>query len=162
MLVVVIGAIGLTLNIISILFLHGTSIRYQELLFTLAEHDHDHDHGHGHGHEQPGQVPLQVPTQAEIEPQIAMNSIDVNSDAQSAEQHYEHRHKVAKAEHHHDYGIAGVMIHIAGDAFNNIGVIIAGLVIWKSTSPNRYYADPTVSMAIAIVILLSAVPLGKV
>jgi solute carrier family 30 (zinc transporter), member 1 len=107
-------------------------------------------------------VPLQIPSQPDLEPQIAMDSIDVSSDTLSADGgHKEHRHKVSKSDSHHDYGIAGVLIHIAGDAFNNIGVIIAGLVIWKSTSPNRYYADPTVSMAIAIVILLSAVPLGK-
>jgi zinc transporter 1 len=107
-------------------------------------------------------VPLQIPSQPDLEPQIAMDSVDINSDAMSADEgHKEHRHKVTKSDNHQDYGIAGVLIHIAGDAFNNIGVIIAGLVIWKSTSPNRYYADPTVSMAIALMILLSAVPLGK-
>lgn len=56
--------------------------------------------------------------------------------------------------------MAGVMLHVAGDAFNNIGVIIAGVIVWKTSSPNRYYADPAVSMAIALMILLSALPLG--
>jgi zinc transporter 1 len=147
----------------------------QSLLFTLPEHGNDHGHSHAHDNERgqdrgnrhnslerPGSLPLQIPSQAELEPQIAMGSIDVNSDALSADGgHKEHRHKVSKSESHRDYGIAGVLIHITGDAFNNIGVIIAGLVIWKSTSPSRYYADPSVSMAIAIIILLSAVPLGK-
>jgi solute carrier family 30 (zinc transporter), member 1 len=68
---------------------------------------------------------------------------------------------VTKKERHRDYGIAGVMLHIAGDAINNMGVIIAGLVIWRSSSENRYYADPTVSMVIALIILSSAFPLGK-
>jgi solute carrier family 30 (zinc transporter), member 1 len=57
--------------------------------------------------------------------------------------------------------MAGVMLHVAGDAFNNIGVIIAGAIIWKTSSPNRFYADPAVSMAIALMILLSSLPLGK-
>jgi hypothetical protein len=151
-------------------------------LITRVEHDHDHGHGHGdgkshdhtheheHGHshshshsrERPGSLPLRIPSQPDLEPQIALDSIDVISDTMSTDGgHKEHRHKVSKSDDHHDYGIAGVMIHIAGDAFNNIGVIIAGLVIWKSTSPHRYYADPTVSMAIALIILVSAVPLGK-
>jgi solute carrier family 30 (zinc transporter), member 1 len=57
--------------------------------------------------------------------------------------------------------MAGVLLHVAGDAFNNIGVIIAGAIIWKTTSPQRYYADPAVSMAIALMILISSLPLVK-
>lgn len=54
----------------------------------------------------------------------------------------------------------GVLIHVFGDAANNLGVIIAALVVWKAKYEGRYYADPAVSMAIAIVILLSSLPLG--
>jgi Co/Zn/Cd efflux system component len=55
----------------------------------------------------------------------------------------------------------GVLIHVMGDALNNIGVIIASTVIWKAKYEGRYYADPAVSMGIAIMILLSSIPLGK-
>jgi zinc transporter 1 len=58
--------------------------------------------------------------------------------------------------------MAGVLLHVVGDAVNNIGVIIAAVVIWKTSHPSRFYADPGVSMAIAILILLSALPLGKI
>lgn len=54
----------------------------------------------------------------------------------------------------------GVLIHVLGDAANNLGVIIAALVVRKAKYEGRYYADPAVSMAIAIVILLSSLPLG--
>lgn len=54
----------------------------------------------------------------------------------------------------------GVMIHVIGDAVNNIGVIIAAAVIWKAHYEGRFYADPGVSMGIAIMILLSSLPLG--
>lgn len=54
----------------------------------------------------------------------------------------------------------GVLIHVVGDAANNVGVIISALVIWLTTSPARYYADPAVSMAIAIVIFTTSLPLG--
>jgi zinc transporter 1 len=54
----------------------------------------------------------------------------------------------------------GVLIHVVGDAANNVGVIISALVIWLTSSPSRYYADPTVSMAIALVILTTSLPLG--
>lgn len=55
----------------------------------------------------------------------------------------------------------GAMLHVVGDALNNLAVIIAALVIWFTASPTRFYADPAVSMAISIMILLSALPLIK-
>lgn len=55
----------------------------------------------------------------------------------------------------------GVLIHVIGDALNNLGVIIAALVIWLADFEARFYADPGVSMGIAFMILLSALPLVK-
>lgn len=55
----------------------------------------------------------------------------------------------------------GVFIHVMGDAINNIGVIIAAVIIWKTDGEGRYYADPAVGVFIAIMILLSALPLVK-
>ncbi|KAF2113965.1 cation efflux family-domain-containing protein, partial [Lophiotrema nucula] len=60
-----------------------------------------------------------------------------------------------------DLGIMGVLIHLIGDAINNIGVIIAALIIWLTKSNARFYADPAVSMWIAIMILASSIPLTK-
>lgn len=56
----------------------------------------------------------------------------------------------------------GVMIHVIGDAINNLGVMAAGLIIWLAAPhAGRYYADPGVSMFIAILIILSSFPLSK-
>ena len=55
----------------------------------------------------------------------------------------------------------GVLLHVIGDAANNLGVIIAALVIWLARYEGRYYADPGTSMGIAIMIILSSFPLGK-
>lgn len=78
--------------------------------------------------------------------------------------HSLHRHKpTLDAEiggKEHDHNMMGVLLHVMGDAANNIGVIIASLVIWKATYPGRFYADPAVSMVIAIMIFLSAWPLS--
>jgi zinc transporter 1 len=121
-LVLIIGCVGLTLNIISALFLH----------------EHDHDHGHGHG--SVGDVENTFPTPT----------------------HAEHMHgKNPLKKHGMDLGILGVLIHVIGDAINNIGVIISAVIIWFVKSPSRFYADPAVSMWIAIMILLSAIPLTK-
>ena len=78
--------------------------------------------------------------------------------------HQAHRHTTpangAKKNTASDLGIMGVLIHIGGDAINNIGVIIAGAIIWKTNSPGRFYADPAVGVAIAIMIFASSIPLG--
>lgn len=55
----------------------------------------------------------------------------------------------------------GALTHVLGDALNNVGVIIAALVIWLTRYDARFYADPGVSMGIAVMILLSSLPLIK-
>lgn len=75
--------------------------------------------------------------------------------------HDNHRHNnLQPSKRGHDLGMLGVLIHVIGDAANNVGVIISALVIWLTTYSARYYADPAVSMAIAIVILTTSIPLG--
>lgn len=59
-------------------------------------------------------------------------------------------------EHHHDLGIKAVLIHLLGDALNNVGVIIAAAVIWKAKLTKRFYADPAMSMVIGIMLILTA------
>ena len=54
----------------------------------------------------------------------------------------------------------GVLLHVVFDAVNNLGVIAAALVIWLAKYEGRYYADPGVSMGIAVMIILSSIPLG--
>lgn len=54
----------------------------------------------------------------------------------------------------------GVLFHVIGDAINNIGVMVAALVIWLTHYEGRYYADPGTSMGIAFMIFLSSIPLG--
>lgn len=54
----------------------------------------------------------------------------------------------------------GVMIHVLGDCANNIGVVIAATVIWLANYGGRFYADPAVSMGIAIMIFVSSIPLS--
>lgn len=62
---------------------------------------------------------------------------------------------------HHDLAVIGAMIHIICDAANNVGVIISALVIWLARYGGRFYADPAVSMGIAVMLFLSSLPLSK-
>lgn len=72
-----------------------------------------------------------------------------------------HRHNMRQSvSSGRDVGMMGVLIHVLGDALNNIGVIIAALVIWLAKYDGRYYADPGAGIGIALLILASATPLG--
>jgi zinc transporter 1 len=59
----------------------------------------------------------------------------------------------------HDLGMLGVLLHVIGDAVNNLGVMVAALIIWFTKFEGRYYADPAASLWIACIIILSSVPL---
>lgn len=137
-LVLIVGCIGLTLNLISAAFLH----------------EHDHGDGHGHNHEH-----SHSHTHGDVENPQAPS---IHSMVSPIDHHLEHlHHSLVPSKHGMDLGILGVLIHILGDAINNIGVIISALIIWLTHSPARFYADPAVSMWIAIMILISAIPLTK-
>merc|ERR1711939_567087 len=105
-----------------------------------------HDHGDTHSHGEP-------------------NAAEPQTLPEVSRPHQEHRHALAddpsKGKPEHDLGIMGVLLHVAGDAANNIGVVIAGAIIWKTSSSGRYYADPAVSMAIAFMIFFSSIPIVK-
>jgi len=133
--ILVVGCIGFALNVVSATFLH----------------EHAHDHG-------PGVASLEELRQAEL--QVAGAEL---TEVTQLSRHHEHRHKISqlKSSHHHDLGMLSVLIHVAGDALNNIGVAIAAVVMWRTHFAARYYADPVASMCIAFMILILAIPTGK-
>ncbi|TDL22723.1 cation efflux protein [Rickenella mellea] len=138
--VIIVGGVGLCLNLLS----------------AFIVHDH---HGHGASN----------PTTAESSadrPSDPPN--DITTDEQSAaieegDIHALHHHVrlPPPVNPHGNLGLMGVLIHILGDAANNVGVIIAGTIILELRSPHRFYVDPAVSLFISIMIFASAIPLTK-
>lgn len=106
------------------------------VISALFLHEHDHSHG--------------------------SSGSDDEESFSTTPTHANHLHIGTKpTKHGMDLGIFGALIHVIGDAINNIGVIISALIIWFVKSPSRFYADPAVSMWIAIMIFLSAIPLTR-
>lgn len=54
-----------------------------------------------------------------------------------------------------------LVLHVLGDALGNVGVIVTGLVIWKTSWSFKYYFDPIISLVITIIIFSSALPLVR-
>ncbi|PBP19870.1 cation diffusion facilitator family transporter [Diplocarpon rosae] len=80
--------------------------------------------------------------------------------------HVSHNHnkleKAKKGGHghsHDDMGMNAMILHVIGDALGNVGVIASALVIWLTNWSWKYYADPAVSLFIAVIILRTTVPL---
>ncbi|KAI9322496.1 cation efflux protein [Dichotomocladium elegans] len=76
----------------------------------------------------------------------------------------QHQHTEVESQHQHKHdeghlNMRGVFLHVAGDALGNVGVIASTLVIWLTDGTWRYYLDPAVSLLIAIIICISAIPL---
>ncbi|KAL3423485.1 zinc cadmium resistance protein [Phlyctema vagabunda] len=103
-------------------------------------HSHDHDdHSHSHSH--------------------AHHS---RQDSGHATHNHNKPKKPSKGGHSHnhaDMGMNAMILHVIGDALGNVGVIVSALVIWLTSSPYRFYADPAVSLFITLIILKSTIPL---
>ncbi|KAK1544092.1 cation diffusion facilitator family transporter [Colletotrichum paranaense] len=125
-LILIMGCIGLGLNMIVLSFLH-------------EPHHQEHTRETTHPAEE-SRDPLS-PTNTPIP-------------TTSSPKHHNHTHPL-------NINMLGVLLHVLTDALNNLSVIIAALIIWKSPSPNRLYADPAIGIFIALTITLSAVPLCR-
>lgn len=58
-----------------------------------------------------------------------------------------------KSDVHHNVNIKSAYLHVISDALGSIGAIVAGLVMYYF---NWYYADPLISVLVALLILKSA------
>uniref|UniRef100_D8Q1J1 Cation efflux protein n=1 Tax=Schizophyllum commune (strain H4-8 / FGSC 9210) TaxID=578458 RepID=D8Q1J1_SCHCM len=143
--VLTIGCIGLALNIISVLVVHDHGGHSH----GAGSHSHGTEgHSHGNVQELQAQGPQAAPA---TPPHIHEGHNHTQPLGPSAGHGHGHSHG--------NLGLAGVVVHLFGDAINNIGVIIASLVIWKVHSPERFYADPAASLIISLIIFSSAIPL---
>ncbi|KAH7160879.1 cation efflux protein [Dactylonectria macrodidyma] len=147
-LVLIVGGLGLGLNALVMSFLH--------------EHDHSHDNGYTPGHEAEHAQSFGQPRDSVEAPACGAASEAEARLTPSSNSHHEHKHTASLAvSPGRDLGMLGVFIHVLGDAINNIGVIVAAVIIWKAEGEGRYYADPAVGVFIAVMIALSALPLVK-
>jgi zinc transporter 1 len=133
--VMIVGCIGLCLNIVSVLVVHDH-----------GGHSHGNGNGNDHGHSHGASAaPVPIPL----------------TDVHLREVHAQHNHMRSPPKNtlQPNLGLVAVLIHLLGDAINNVGVIIAGILIWKLHSPTRFYADPAVSLGISLIIFAGAIPM---
>ncbi|EIN11832.1 cation efflux protein [Punctularia strigosozonata HHB-11173 SS5] len=76
----------------------------------------------------------------------------------NAAHHHGHAHTVIPARHkeHADLGILGVLIHLIGDAINNVAVMVSAGILMAT---GFVYADPLASAFVGVMIVGTSLPL---
>ncbi|KAK4235867.1 hypothetical protein C8A03DRAFT_17444 [Achaetomium macrosporum] len=149
-LVLITGCVGFGLNCASALFLH--------------EHHHHHHHPDPVPDPESESTPgsesasgIVCPTRNHEQTHRRSNGSVPANDYHTGHRHVEYSIKAPGR----DLGMMGAFLHVVGDMATNLGVILAAAIIWKTSSPARFYADPAIGMAISILIFISAVPLVR-
>merc|ERR1711977_373696 len=81
------------------------------------------------------------------------------SRSEPAHSNHNHSKPAKKANGGTDMGTSAMILHVIGDALGNVGVIASALIIWLTPWSGRFYADPAVSLFIAVIILKTTIPL---
>jgi cobalt-zinc-cadmium efflux system protein len=66
---------------------------------------------------------------------------------------HNHNHVEGEQHQHRDLNVESAFLHVVGDAVSSVGVIIAGVLIWRT---GLFWIDPLVSALIGVLILFSS------
>ncbi|XP_056634673.1 proton-coupled zinc antiporter SLC30A1 [Diorhabda carinulata] len=134
-LLVVVGGIGLLVNLIGLLLFH----------------EHGSSHGHSHGRLSHSRNRLT---------QLAITDDNENDETYpspppqpSTVKHESHTHSA------NQMNMRGVFLHVLSDALGSVIVIISALVFWLTDWKYKYYIDPALSVLLVLLILNSVWPL---
>ncbi|ODA78018.1 hypothetical protein RJ55_06621 [Drechmeria coniospora] len=171
MVVLVVGCVGFVLNVLVMSFLHGASTGQDLRIDLVADKDEEHEGEHGPGHRRGREDASDCTEEAAIsmsdrKPRVQIVRHKAPPSKQrtlmAVKSHCEHKHgAVVPPKAGRDLGMLGVLVHVLGDAVNNVGVIVAAVIVWNVEGDGRFYVDPTMGVFIAMTILLTAIPLTK-
>lgn len=135
MIVLVVGCIGLGVNIIGLVLFHDVG----------HGHDHNHivEHVHAHSH-----INTDVESVRSQTNDVAIDTTRPNDAHGAADSHHGHEHG--------SLNMHGAFLHVLGDALGSIGVIISASIIqWVTSWQQRYLMDPIVSLFIVTIIFIT-------
>ena len=131
---IIIAVIGFSFNVIMGVVLAKSGVQHSH---GLHGHDHEHEHGHGHEHEH---------EKGENHHHSDEEEIGLHEDDG-------HEHKNTNV------NLRASFIHVLGDALQNIGVLIAGGIIFLF--PNFSIADPICTYIFSIIVGLTTIRILK-
>ena len=129
LIMIIISVIGFSFNVIMGVVLAKSGVPHSHGLHSHG-HDHDHDHHHEHEHQHDSS-----------DEEIALHDED------------EHNHKNTNV------NLRASFIHVLGDALQNVGVLIAGVIIFLF--PRFSIADPICTYIFSIIVGLTTIRILK-
>jgi len=153
-LLLVVGSVGLLINIIGLFLFHdhghshgGGSGKSHGHSHGGSKHDHSHSHlQHGHSH-------LSQFASMENDDAYPENNKSSNENGKA------HSKDEAKTTSANQMNMKGVFLHVLADALGSVVVIISALIIWLTDWEYRDYVDPALSVAMVCLIMWSTWPL---
>ncbi|CAG5074310.1 Similar to Slc30a1: Zinc transporter 1 (Mus musculus) [Cotesia congregata] len=139
-LLVIVGALGLFVNLIGLCLFH----------------EHGNMHGHSHGISRShNRLSTLVGTDD--------NDNDHDNDTTTSTA-YRPASPVKKVHHGHSHdasqmNMRGVFLHVLSDALGSVIVIVSALIVWLTKWEYRFYIDPALSLLLVLLILRSVWPL---
>ncbi|XP_072942203.1 proton-coupled zinc antiporter SLC30A1 isoform X2 [Epargyreus clarus] len=145
-LLVVVGTLGLLLNIVG--------------LFLFHEHGSSHGHTHG-GVPPPSNVRhLTELVNSNADMALGHATADMEETDEMVPPRPDKQSKQAPpAADSGNLNMKGVFLHVLSDALGSLIVVCSALVVWMTDWKYRYYIDPALSIVLVILILASVWPL---
>lgn len=128
------------------------------------EHEHEHEHNHDHDHNDDHDHDHSHDSAIDSANTVCNTLSSVPSHRRivslSHKDHFHAQPRKARGKTK-SMNMEGVFLHVLGDAFGNVGVILTALFIWKTDYSWKYYMDPVISLVITVIIFSSALPLCR-
>ena len=131
---IIVSIIGFTFNVIMGIVLAKSGVAHSHGL-KKCDHDHDHEHEHEHDHEHEHEH------EHNSDEEIRLHTEDENENKNS------------------NVNLRASFIHILGDALQNIGVFIAGIIIYFL--PRYSIADPICTYIFSIIVGFTTINILK-
>jgi len=139
LIMIIVAIIGFSFNVIMGIVLAKSGVPHSHGLHSHGhDHDHDHDHGHEHEHEHEHKTGKHY-----------------DSDDEEIGLHEEHEHEHKNT----NVNLRASFIHVLGDALQNVGVLIAGIIVFFFK--NLSIADPICTYIFSIIVGLTTIRILK-
>jgi zinc transporter 2 len=145
LIMIIVAIIGFSFNVIMGIVLAKSGVPHSHGLHSHDhdhEHEHDHDHEHGHDHEH----------EHEHEHKTGKH---YDSDDEEIGLHEEHENEHKNT----NVNLRASFIHVLGDALQNVGVLIAGIIVFFFK--NLSIADPICTYIFSIIVGLTTIRILK-
>ena len=137
---IIVSIIGFSFNVIMGIVLAKSGVAHSHGL-KKCEHDHEHDHEHEHEHDHEHDHEHEHEHEHNSDEEIRLHTEDENENKNS------------------NVNLRASFIHILGDALQNIGVFIAGIIIYFL--PRYSIADPICTYIFSIIVGFTTINILK-